>query len=247
MFHRIFLLSVFIISLSACATNQVASKYVIDGSSVESFEKSYKRMITRLSQQKQIELAVAMLQLKLQGTQSAIESMAIDVNGPPSEKLLSQLDGKSFQEIIEFVKTLDTPQVMIGDGPGLSSEFASPLTKTNVTSFVELTETSWVMTQNKRSGKETQLYTFLSDGTVKTTVKDSKGIEREISKKDRKNDLWFQEGNKFRMTMNDDYAVYIGDIVDPNTMKGKFQNVSGYEFQWTARIIVAEGDTQPEK
>jgi len=83
MFPRLTLLTVFIISLSSCATNQITSKYVIDGSNAESFERSYKLMNKRLPQQKQIELAIAMLQLRLQGTQSAIESMAIDVNGSP--------------------------------------------------------------------------------------------------------------------------------------------------------------------
>jgi hypothetical protein len=46
---------------------------------------------------------------------------------------------------------------------------------------------------------------------------------------------WEQLGARVKLAFNDDYAVYLGTIDEPTSLKGSAANIEGVEWTWTAR------------
>lgn len=51
------------------------------------------------------------------------------------------------------------------------------------------------------------------------------------------NDFWKQKGKKITMTMNDNYAVYKGKLINDSTIIGKGSS-KGFKWKWGAKFVV---------
>ena len=50
------------------------------------------------------------------------------------------------------------------------------------------------------------------------------------------NDFWKQRGKKITLTMNDDYAVYQGKLINDSTLVGKASS-KGFRWKWSAKFV----------
>ena len=46
---------------------------------------------------------------------------------------------------------------------------------------------------------------------------------------------WEQVGAQVKIAFNDNYAVYIGSVVDAKSLRGSAANVNGSEWTWTGQ------------
>ena len=230
-----------LLSTTVFVADENNDKTKINGSNIESFNQSLLAMLTELTEQQKQQLVIALLQLRLQDTQTASQADSIDLSAPPSEKILKQLDGKTYAEIVSFVNATSHLKVRTSSKRELPEEFAQQLEPTNIKPLVDLSGTSWRFTSNNSAGEDIKILTFLPDGNVKTHYFTE--TQRNKSSDWHLDDYWYQEGNNFRMTMNEEYAAYIGNITAERSMSGKFANVLDVRETWTAELI-SEADVK---
>jgi hypothetical protein len=46
---------------------------------------------------------------------------------------------------------------------------------------------------------------------------------------------WEPLGAQVKIAFNDSYAVFLGSLDEPTSLKGSAANINGFEWNWTAR------------
>jgi TonB family protein len=95
-----------------------AAPYKVDGSSSEAFKSSINYISKDLSDEQKVQLALALLKLKLAGVNSAsqLQQRPELMANEPTQELLDTVNGLTYREIIALAEQTSTLQISIGRG-----------------------------------------------------------------------------------------------------------------------------------
>jgi hypothetical protein len=203
-------------------TGQALAGSRIDASTEATFNTSLAAMRQELSASKATELDSAINMLPFAGMQSVKDI-------PPSGTLkldIKKLDGMTANQIVELARKTVTVKIRVGPPPGLPEKYKvrlrSASAESNKTSAApSLSGTGGDITENT-NGFISHEHVVLRDGGV---LDDGAGYPGR----------WEQLGARVKLAFNDDYAVYLGTIDEPTSLKGSAANIEGVEWTWTAR------------
>jgi hypothetical protein len=207
--------------LVAILTGQALAESRIDASSQATFNTSLAAMKQELTPTKTTELDAAINMLPFAGMQSVKDI-------PPSGALkldIKKLDGLTADQIVELARKTVSVKMRVGPPPGLPEAYKTQLrssSESNKTSATpSLAGTRWDITDNtngfiSREHVVLRVGGVLDDGTSYPA-------------------RWEQLGARVKLAFNDGYAVYLGTIEEPNSVKGSAANMEGVEWTWTAR------------
>lgn len=215
----------FLVLLGCCSFAIAGPVDRIDGSSDEAANRSFQHMIESLEPDHQQALAIALIQINLGGAQSAQDMLRNpDMQHPSAAQVKDKIGGMSAPEIIEFAnKTATTKAFVQGQEPGVPKELLRPLVGGSPS--VNLADTVWVLENNINGTIKRDVYELHADHSM-TLIESDKtpnGAAR-----------WEQAGDEVRLSFGDGYAVKLGRLVDPTTMKGDGGNKVGFRWTWTA-------------
>jgi hypothetical protein len=171
-----------------------------------------------LGPEKQAQLDTALMTLPFAGMQSVTDT-------PPDGVVkldIKALEGMTADQIIELARKTVTVKMRVGPPPGLPDQFKAPLRPGNGTpQQFALAGTQWVVTDNINGHVSEMLIRLLADGKVDDGVSTA--------------GRWEQVGAKVRIALNDNYAVYLGDLDNPVAMHGAAANINGSDWTWAAK------------
>lgn len=181
-------------------------------------------MLDSLSQDRQIKLVSAVIQLNLIGINSATEMLAdpeLRNLGPVGIK--RRIGGLSSNEIIALAdKTATAKTYVKGQEPGVSADLLTPLAAGEPT--YSLASTKWHFVWNTNGFIKDQALAFESDGKLETTPPSTIGAG-----------TWEQSADEVRVFINDRYFIARGKFVDADHMSGTGGNRVGATWTWTAK------------
>jgi hypothetical protein len=194
----------------------------IDATTQATFNASLAAMRQELSASKATELDTAINMLPFAGMQSVKDI-------PPSGTLkldIKTLDGMTANQIVELANKTVTVKIRVGPPPGLPEKYKVKLRNASGESNKTFTApalsgTGWDITENT-NGILSHEHVVLRDGGV---LDDGAGHPGR----------WEQLGARVKLAFNDDFAVYLGTIDEPTSLKGTAANIEGVEWTWTAR------------
>jgi hypothetical protein len=206
----------------AMLTGQALAESRIDATTQATFNTSLAAMKQDLAPSKAAELDAAINMLPFSGMQSVK-----DIPADGLVKLdIKKLDGLTADQIVEFARKTVSIKMRVGPPPGLPKEYKVQLSSasagsTNSTAVPSLAGTVWDLTSNT-NGFISHDHLVLRDGGV---LDDGTGYPAR----------WEQLGERVKLSFNDGYAVYLGTIDEPTSLKGSAANIQGVEWTWTAR------------
>ena len=198
------------------------AKTLIDASTEDTFNTSLHSMKQELSPEKQSQLDTALMTLPFAGMQSLK-----DIPQDGVVKLdIKALDGMTADQVIEFARKTVTVKIRVGPPPGLPAEFKAPLrpgagTPSRSPDTLALAGTQWLVTDNINGHVSEMRLRLLADGKVDDGVSTA--------------GRWEQVGTRVRIALNDNYAVYLGDLDKPVAMHGAAANINGSDWTWVAK------------
>jgi hypothetical protein len=210
-----------ILLATMCCAHAVAQSR-IDATNEDTFKMSLHSMKRELGSEKQAQLDTALMTLPFAGMQS-VKSV------PPDGVVkldIKALDGMTADEIIELARKTVTVKIRVGPPPGLPDGFKAPLQPGTVApssgpETFALAGTQWVFTDNINGHVSEMRLKLLSDGKVDDGVSTT--------------GRWEQVGAKVRIVLNDNYAVYLGDLDKSVAMHGAAANINGSDWKWVAK------------
>jgi hypothetical protein len=114
MLKKILVAAFIAVLVAGCATKGTGPAVVrIDASTSETAEASYKAMIDRLPQAKQMQLSLAVLTINMIGVNSAKEVVGNpELQSPTIGRIKDRVGGMSAEEIIAYAAKNSTVQIM---------------------------------------------------------------------------------------------------------------------------------------
>jgi hypothetical protein len=208
--------------LVAMLAGQALAESRIDATTQATFNTSLAAMRQELSASKATELDTAVNMLPFAGMQS-VKDM------PPSGTLkldIKKLDGLTANQIVELAHKTVSVKIRVGPPPGLPEAYKVQLRSASGESnkpsaAPSLSGTGWDITENT-NGFISHDHVVLRDGGVMDDGSGSPG-------------QWEQLGARVKIAFNGSYAVYLGTIDEPTSLKGSAANIEGVEWTWTAR------------
>jgi hypothetical protein len=214
-----------LLTLGSALTTDAAEPIRIDGSSTEATERSFQQMTAALTQEQQIQLMMAMVQLNFVGVTSATEAISNPALQQPSAgRIKDKITGMTASEIIDLANRTATTQAFVqGKEPGVPSDLLRPLQAGSVPQ--SLAGTTWVITSDVNGHVREDVYAFHEDhtGQLVETDRKSPGIHR-----------WEQSGIEMRLSTNDGYSVFLGHFKEDGSMVGEAGNEIGTRWTWIA-------------
>jgi hypothetical protein len=213
-----FLLILF--ALMSCA--QAVAETRVDASSEDTFNASLRLMKQELAPKKLAQLDTAIMTLPFAGMQS--------VKDTPSDGIvkldIKKLDGMTADQIIELARETVNVRFFVGPPPGLPDKFRAPLrpgssTTSSGVEALSLAGTQWIVIDNINGHMSEGRLRLLPDGKVDDGVSTS--------------GRWEQIGANVRITLNDNYAVYLGTLDESVSMHGAAANINGTDWTWVAK------------
>lgn len=208
--------------LAAMSCVQATAETRIDASSEDNFKSSLALMKQELVPTKQAQLDSALTTLPFADMRSFRDT--------PSDGIIKldikKLDGMTADQIIELARTKVTVKISVGPHPGLPGQFKAALGAGSCVSFssaeaLPLTGTQWIMTSNINGNVSEDRFKLLPDCKVENGVSSS--------------GRWEQLGEKVRIALNDNYAVYLGILDSAANMHGVAANINGSDWSWVAK------------
>jgi hypothetical protein len=213
-----FLLILF--ALMSCA--QAVAETRVDASSEDTFNASLRLMKQELVPKKLTQLETAIMTLPFAGMQS--------VRDTPSDGIvkldIKKLDGMTADQIIELAQKTVNVRFFVGPPPGLPDKFRAPLrpgfsTTSSGVEVKSLAGTQWIVIDNINGHMSEERLRLLPDGKVDDGVSTS--------------GRWQQIGANVRITLNDNYAAYLGALDKSANMHGAAANINGTDWTWVAK------------
>lgn len=208
--------------LVAVLTGQALAESRIDAATQATFNTSLAAMRQELSASKATELDAAINMLPFAGMQSVK-----DIPHSGTLKLdIKKLDGMTANQIVELARKTVTVKIRVGPPPGLPEAYKVRLRSASgessrTSATASLSGTRWDITENT-NGFISHEHVFLRDGGA---LDDGTGYPAQ----------WEQLGAGVRLAFNGGYAVYLGTIDEPTSLKGTAANIEGVEWTWTAQ------------
>jgi hypothetical protein len=208
--------------LAAMSCVQATAETRIDASSEDNFNSSLALMKQELVPKKQAQLDSALTTLPFAGMRSFRDT-------PPDGivKLdIKKLDGMTADQIIELARKTVTVKISVGPPPGLPGQFKAPLGRGSCMSSssaeaLPLTGTQWIVTSIINGNVSEDRFKLLPDCKVENGVSTS--------------GRWEQVGEKVRIALNENYAVYLGILDSAASMHGVAANINGSDWSWVAK------------
>ena len=203
-------------------TGQALAESRIDATTQATFNASLATMRQELSVSKATELDAAINMLPFAGMRSVKDI-------PPSGTLqldIKKLDGLTANQIVELARKTVTVKIRVGPPPGLPEKYKVRLGNASgepngTAAAPSLSGTGWDITENT-NGVISHEHVLLRDGGA---LDDGTGYPAQ----------WEQVGTRVKLAINGGYAVYLGSIDEPTSLRGTAANEEGLEWTWTAR------------
>jgi hypothetical protein len=203
-------------------SSQVVAEPRIDASTPARFNQSLEAMKRELSTRKAAELDMAVATLPFAGMRSLKDT-------PPDGivKLdIKKLEAMSAYQIIELAHKTVSVKISVGPPPGLPEQYKAQLRGTSdktsdSVGAASVAGTGWDLTENF-NGFISHQHVMLRTGGVTDDGTAGRGH-------------WEQLGTQVKIAFNDSYAVYLGSLEEPTSLKGTAANINGSEWTWTAR------------
>ena len=211
-----------LILLAAMYCAHARAETRIDASSQDSFNTSLHLMKQELAPTKMAQLDTALMTLPFAGMQS--------VRDTPSDGIvkldIKKLDGMTADQIIELAQKTVNVRFFVGPPPGLPDKFRAPLrpgfsTTSSGVEVKSLAGTQWIVIDNINGHMSEERLRLLPDGKVDDGVSTS--------------GRWQQIGANVRITLNDNYAAYLGTLDKSANMHGAAANINGTDWTWVAK------------
>ena len=203
-------------------SSQVVAEPRIDASTPARFNQSLEAMKRELSTSKAAELDMAVASLPFAG-------MRYIKDTPPDGivKLdIKKLEGMSADQIIELAHKTVSVKINVGPPPGLPEQYRAQLRGTSdktsdSAGAASVAGTGWDLTENF-NGFISHQHVVLRAGGVMDDGTAGHGH-------------WEQLGSQVKIAFNDSYAVFLGSLEGPTSLKGTAGYIYGSEWTWTAR------------